>query len=77
MLRCLIHEGTPDWINALPIAELAINNSVSDATQLSPFYVVYGTNVSWPVDFLPGIVPNDLANEATTDFEAINIQVAN
>ena len=27
---------------ALPLAELAINNSVNDSTGLSPAYIVYG-----------------------------------
>ena len=42
MLHCLTHEDVDDWVRALPLADLAINNSVNDSTGLSPAHIVYG-----------------------------------
>ena len=39
---CLSHEGVDDWVCALPLGELAINNSVNDSTGLSTAHIVYG-----------------------------------
>ena len=39
---CLSHESVDDWVRALPLAKLAINNSVNDSTRLSPAHIIYG-----------------------------------
>jgi hypothetical protein len=41
-----------DWSELLPLAEYAYNNSVTTATQMSPFYANYGFHprTNWPVE---------------------------
>ena len=45
------------WLQALPMAELAINSAVNDSTGMSPAFVVYGRSVRLPVDLLDGVQP--------------------
>jgi hypothetical protein len=41
-----------DWYHMLPMAEYCYNNSVTTATQLSPFYANYGYHprTNWPIE---------------------------
>src|SRR5436853_3212518 len=41
-----------DWCSMLPLAEYSYNNSVTTATQMSPFYANYGFHprTTWPVE---------------------------
>ena len=41
-----------DWYEMLPLAEYRFNNSVTTATQMSPFYENYGFHqrTTWPVE---------------------------
>jgi len=41
-LRSFVNYEQDDWVNLLPMAEFAYNNSVTTATGLSPFYANYG-----------------------------------
>jgi hypothetical protein len=41
-LRTFINYDQDDWYSLLPLAEFAYNNSVVQATQLTPFYTNYG-----------------------------------
>ena len=50
----MVYEGSMDWLHAIPIMELAINNSIQDITGLSPVYIVYRTPIRMPVDMLDG-----------------------
>ena len=51
----MVYEGSTDWLHAIPMMELAINNSIQDSTGLSPAYIVYGTPIKMPVDMLDGV----------------------
>ena len=51
----MVSEGTKDWLNAIPMIELAINNSIQDSTGLSPAYLVYSTPIRMPLDMLDGV----------------------
>ena len=41
-LRPFLNQEQDDWVNLLPMAEHAYNNSVTSATGLTPFYTNYG-----------------------------------
>jgi hypothetical protein len=41
-LRCFINHEMDEWVDLLPMAEFAYNNSVTSTTGLSPFYANYG-----------------------------------
>jgi transposase InsO family protein len=43
-LRSFVNHEMNDWVDLLPMAEFAYNNSVTTATGLSPFYANYGYN---------------------------------
>ena len=50
-----------DWVRALPLAEFAINTTVSVSTGVSPFTAVYGTNdaVRLPIDHALQTAPDN------------------
>ena len=41
-MRDLIHEGVDDWVEAIPLVELCVNNAVADSTRVSPAAYTYG-----------------------------------
>ena len=41
-LRCFVNFAQDDWSNYLSFAEFALNNSLSDSTGYSPFFINYG-----------------------------------
>jgi len=41
-LRSFVNHEQDNWVNLLPMAEFAYNNSVTTATAMSPFYANYG-----------------------------------
>jgi hypothetical protein len=49
-LRNFVSYEMTNWVNLLPMAEFSYNNSVSTATKMTPFSVVYGQHPrgSWP-----------------------------
>ncbi len=48
-----------------------MNSSVSDATGVSPFFVVYGHDVRVPIDCLDGLHPNDAAQQVVQAREQV------
>ena len=52
-LRCFTCYNQDDWVELLPLAEFAVNNSVSSTTNQSPFFSNYGFN---PRAFLGSIL---------------------
>ena len=42
IIRALIHEGFDDWVEAIPLVELCVNNAVADSTGVSPAAFTYG-----------------------------------
>ena len=51
----MVYEGGTDQLHAIPMMELAINNSIQDGTGLSPTHIVYGAPIRTPVDMLDGV----------------------
>src|SRR5258706_15776209 len=51
-LRQFCNYEQNDWYEMLPLAEYCYNNSVTTATQMSPFYTNYGFHprTNWPVE---------------------------
>ena len=42
IIRALIHEGVDDWVEAILLVELCVNNAVADSTGFSPAAFTYG-----------------------------------
>ena len=60
-LRCYCSENPEQWVDMLPLAEFAYNNSVHSSTGVSPFFLVQGQHPRLPEavedDRLGGEVP--------------------
>jgi hypothetical protein len=69
MLRSVIDFDQSDWDEHLDGAELAINNSKSETTGFTPFYLAYGQEARMPLDLalapLTKAADNPTAAEAT------------
>jgi len=50
--RTFVNYDQDDWYSLLPLAEFAYNNSITQATKMTPFYANYGFNprTIWPSD---------------------------
>jgi hypothetical protein len=59
-LRSFINYEMGNWVGLLPMAGFAYNNSVRQATSISPFYDNYGRH---PGSTNPGSMPNSDDNE--------------
>ena len=35
-MHCMVHKGSMDWLHAIPIMELAIENNIYDSKGLPP-----------------------------------------
>jgi hypothetical protein len=53
ILRGVINYRQDNWVAKLPMLEFAINNSVSSATGLTPFFCEQGRNPLVPLDLSP------------------------
>ena len=51
----MVYEGNTDWLHAIPMMGLTINNSIKDSTGLSPPYIVYGTPIRMYMNMLDGV----------------------
>ena len=49
----MVCKSSMNWLHAIPMMELAINNSIHDSTGLSSEHIVYRTPM--PVDMLDGV----------------------
>ena len=65
-----------NWLQALPMAELAINSAVSDSTGMSPAFVVYGRSVRLPVDLLDGVQPVQHAQDTVDNWVTLRDTVS-
>ncbi|KAL4324105.1 hypothetical protein GQ457_11G026050 [Hibiscus cannabinus] len=53
LLRDVIKKNIKTWEDCLPHVEFAYNHAVHSATNMSPFEVVYGYNLTTPPNILP------------------------
>ena len=51
----MVYGGSTDWLHAIPITELALNNSIQDTTDLSPAHIVYRILIRMPMDMSDGV----------------------
>ena len=54
MLAKCISENQRDWDECLPSVAFSYNASVHESTQYSPFFLLFGTEPRWDVDFQTG-----------------------
>ena len=56
MIRAPACEGK-NWVQALTLVELAVNNVVLDLNMLSPAHEMFGLSLRTPVDHLDSLHP--------------------
>ena len=56
-----------DWFKFIPFVEFAVNNSVVESTEFTPFEMVYGFTPLSPVDYLPVLYKEPAAQEFFID----------
>jgi len=59
ILRCVVNARQDDWEAALPMAELAINDSPSAATGFTPFQACYGRDPRTPLAAATGTIDEE------------------
>ena len=65
-LRCTLHGSESiNWVRELPIIEFIINNSPSQSTRYTPFYLNYGYHPATPLDLI--------RDSRTTAAEGVNV----
>ena len=42
IIRAHIHKGVDDWVEAILLVDLCVNNAVADSTGVSPAAFMYG-----------------------------------
>ena len=53
LLHCLVRDHLTTWVQVLPMAKFAYNNSVNRSTGISPFEAITGTKPRLPVNLVP------------------------
>jgi hypothetical protein len=53
LLRAVLKKNLKLWEESLPHVEFAYNRAVHSTTKFSPFEIVYGFNLTSPIDLLP------------------------
>ena len=48
----MLYKGSTDWLNAIPMMEVTIKNSIEDNVGLYTIYIVFKTPIRMPVDML-------------------------
>ena len=66
ILRATLEEDPPGWEDALPAALFALRTAVHSSTGLSPYQILFGRDVSQPLDLIFG-EPADYKLEAPHD----------
>ena len=66
-LRCTLHSSgdATQWARDLPLIEFVINNSPSQSTGYTPFYLNYGYHPTTPLDLI--------SDSRTTAVEGVNV----
>jgi hypothetical protein len=75
ILRHYVSFHHDDWDDHLTAAEIAINNSVSQSTGFSPYFLNYGRHPSFPVTSLLPASPNETVAETMRKMHE-NIDIA-
>jgi hypothetical protein len=75
ILRHYVSFHHDDWDDHLTAAEIAINNSVSQSTGFSPYFLNYGRHPSFPVTSLLPASPNETVAETMRKMHE-NIEIA-
>ena len=68
-MLCIRHQGSHGWLDSVPIVELAINNSMQDATQASPAHLAFGQQPKMPLDMLDGMANHQGEQELVHTWE--------
>src|SRR5882724_1329276 len=74
-LRVYINYQQDDWVNLLPLAEFAYNNTSHSATMVTPFFSKNGFHPNLKVSLKP--VVSEAAHQVTTDLKELHLYLHN
>ena len=66
-LRPYVERSPHTWVQQLPLAEFAVNNTVSISTGFTPFYLNTGAHPTTPVSMMHGGASKSSQNEAVKE----------
>ena len=64
-----------DWVNLLPLAEFAYNNTLHFVTMVTPFFTNKGFHPKLEVSIEPVVL--DTAHQITTDLKGLHLYLHN
>jgi transposase InsO family protein len=76
-LRCYLNYEQNNWAEYLPIAQIAINDAVTDTTGITPFYANYGYHPNIRNAELPVKEINDSAEKRVQKISQLHQQIRN
>ena len=74
-LHCFISYQQDDWVDWLPMAEFAYNNSVHSSTKQTPFFTIFGQHPRW--SFIPDVPTsiNPQAEHRLQQLQQVHVKV--
>ena len=74
-LHVYINYQQDDWVNLLPLAEFAYNNTSHSVTMVTPLFANKGFHPKLEVSLEP--VASDIAHQVTTDLKELHLYLHN
>jgi transposase InsO family protein len=76
-LRAYVSNQQDNWVELLPIAQIALNDAASEATGISPYYANYGQHRKTGIHTLPTQSKNETAQERADKLKQLHQQLKN
>src|SRR5882724_9077181 len=70
-LRVYVNYQQDDWVNLLPLAKFAYNNTLHSATMVTPFFATKGFHPKLKVSLKPVVL--DAAHQVSTDLKELHL----
>ena len=68
VVQALGHEHWLNWLEAVTLVEMALNNTVNNSTRMLPAFILYSELLHMPVDLLDGMLQVEVAQTVVRDW---------
>ena len=75
LIHDLICKGVDNWVEAIPLVELCVNNTVVDLARVLPAAFTYDKSLCMPVYHLDRLHPNQVAHTTVKTWQTLSQQV--